>query len=278
MGSFKPEQINKIKEYLNQQGLTFQPLRNEMVDHLSCDIENRMIGGVVFEEALNEVLGGIPISHFKTLQQETMETISKRFGLVRRLSYLSLALIFSATTFKLMHWPGAGQLILASFGTMAESLLAGSISGAYLNKERPGRIWVFSVVIGMVILLTAYSFKTVHWPGANVLILVSSGLLIVSMCVVSITIYRNASGEETLLTHLHKKHTPGIERFLLILLSANVVFKVAALATASDNFIGQILILIVIYGAIFHFIASIWKSLEERQSKKIRPSSLGFLP
>jgi hypothetical protein len=41
MGKLNSEQRNILREFLEAQGLSFKPLQDEMMDHISCDVEDR---------------------------------------------------------------------------------------------------------------------------------------------------------------------------------------------------------------------------------------------
>jgi hypothetical protein len=262
------EQRNRLREFLIHQGLTFKPLLEEMVDHMSCDLEERMLVGCSFDEAWRLSMNEIPGNHFQIIQKETMKAINKRFTLAQVLSYVALGFLFTSTIFKVQHWPLAGELLLLSFGSMAASLLTGSLSGIYVNKEKKGAIRVLAVVIGVVLLLIGHSFKILHMPGADKLVLLAVSMLILSLLINTLYVYQHASGEGNLLTFLHEKYTPGIERFLLFLLFPLAVYKVTAIIGKPDNFPGNMILLVVILGSGLQFIALNWRIMEKDLSRR----------
>ena len=93
MGHINQEYIKKIETYLDHQGLTFVPLREEMIDHLIGDLENHIEQGESFDEAWSIISNDIPENHFITLQKETMEAINKRFNISKGFTYLSIFLL-----------------------------------------------------------------------------------------------------------------------------------------------------------------------------------------
>ena len=102
-----------------------------------------------------------------------METINKRFTWSQVFSFGALGLIVIGTVFKELHLPLAGETLLLSFGFLAISLLTGSLSGMSLNKGKKGSARLLAVVAGIIILLTAFSFKLLHLPGADQLMIVA---------------------------------------------------------------------------------------------------------
>jgi hypothetical protein len=268
MGKLTDEQRDKLRQVLSEQGLTFRPLLEEMVDHISCDLEERMADNYSFNEAFHQCMGELPNNHFHILQRETMETINKRFTISQVLSYLAIGLLFASLTIKTIKFPLAGEFLLLSFGAIAASLLMGSLSGIFLNRKKKGAIRVLAVVAGLIILLTGYSFRILHMPGADELVILGVFTLIISLLVNTLYVYRHASGEGNLLTYLHEKYTPGIERFFLLLLFPLLIYKVVAILTRPEDFLGNVILLVVILGSGLQFIALNWRIMEKNLSMR----------
>src|SRR5690606_28600757 len=142
------------------------PLLDEISDHIECDIGNLMANGLTYEEAFAQVVAELPEDHFKQIQMETMETINHRFTVSRALSYLGLAALLVATAFKLMHLSGADVALIVSFAALGASLISGSVSGIYYNRDKIGSARVVGVVAGMVMLIIGYGFEVLQWPGS----------------------------------------------------------------------------------------------------------------
>jgi len=227
------DQENDVRNFLLSRGLALKPLLDEMTDHITCDLENLMDSGMSYDEAWTKIISDLPEDHFKIIQQETMETINNRFTLSRVFTFAAMAAMLMATIFKLLHLPGASELLLVSFAAMGSSLLSSSVSGIYFNRERKGAVRVMAIVTGILLMLAGYSFKMLHLPGASELIVFAAATLVVSMIVHAVYVYSNASGNGNLFTFLHEKYSPGIERFLLIIVTVAVtsclVMKLAML-------------------------------------------------
>ncbi len=258
--------VGKIEVFLDRQGLSFKPLRAELLDHLVSDVESRMMHGETFEIAWNQVKDEIPSNHFKTIQQQTMETIDSRFRISRIFSNLFLALMILGSFFKFMHLPGAGILLLMSFGALAISLLSGSLSGLIVNRGKRGGIWLVTMVLGVLFLLTAYCFRILHLPGADLAAFVAVGLLLLSVLGITLSVQRHA-GDESLLTFLHSKYATSIQRALVVLLSVGVLFKVIATAKGADFFVGDVTLILLIYGAGIQLLLYLWRTFEDGQPR-----------
>ena len=109
------KEIDKISSDIEQQGLTYTQLKNEILDHICCNIEAEMEQGMTFNEAYRKVKGEMGKKRIRQIQDETLFLISKKYRRMKRLMYvLGVAvpiMIIIASIFKVMHWPGAGLLI-----------------------------------------------------------------------------------------------------------------------------------------------------------------------
>jgi len=262
------QQRLNVRSFLTEQGLTFSPLLEEMLDHVSSDIEDRMHEGLSFEEAWHQMKNDIPQNHLQHIQIETMATINNRFSVSRALSILALALMFGGITFKILHYPGASELLLLSFAAMAGSFLSGTVSGIYFHKEKKGAARVLSIVAGTLLLLVAYTFRIMHWPGADMLVLLGVGVSLLSFLFNTIYIFRSSSPNANLLSYLHEKHSPGIERFFLILLVPVAILKMITLPIPANAFLGTIILVTIIYGAGVQFFALTWRLLEAEVARR----------
>lgn len=262
MGRLTKTQRDDLREFLTTQGLTFKPLLEEMVDHMSCDLEERMSEGFSFDEAWHQSMATIPSNHFQLIQQETMESITKRFNLSRSLSYMALGLLFCSTVFKILHLQFTDALLLLSFACIAAPLLLNTLSGIYRYKEKKGAIQVLGVVVGVILLMVGYCFKIFHLQGADSIILVAIIFVITSMLLNMLHAYQRRAGEGNLLAFLHEKYTPGIERFFLFLLIPLTIYKVISITVPAVGFRVPMILLMVIFGTGLQFIALNWRMIE----------------
>lgn len=263
MGNLSEEQRSDIREFLISCGLTFKPLLSEMCDHIACDIEDRMKTGLSYEESWAQVVNTLPEDHFKLIQQETMETINKRFSLSRALTYVGLSTLFLALTFKVMHLQFANELLLVSYASLAVSLLSNSVSGIYLNREKKGALLVMGVVAGTILLLSGYAFLISHLSGAYQLVTAGVIVSMVAMLFNTFYVYKHASGEGNLFRFLHEKHSPGIERFLLLLIVPMALYRVVAVVAQAEYSLAVVVLLVVIYASGLQFIALTWSGIEK---------------
>ena len=277
MGKLSNEDLSKVEKYLDQHGLTFKPLIDELMDHLIEDLENRLEQGNSFDEAWDRIKVNIPEYHFKTLQKEIMETIDRRFNLSRGFTYLSLVLLFVMIVIKLLNLSLSGILLLAMFGAMIASLLTGSLLGIYHYKEKRGAFMVFGVVVGITLFLVSFSFQILHLPGFERIKIISVVLLILFFPGLIVYFGTNRTSRENILIYLHEKHSPGIEQYLLYLFTSAVALSIALIAFGSTPDVAHILLVLAIGGAGLQYFALNWYDYQRRNRWQITGLVLAFL-
>lgn len=270
MGQLSAEERNSLRQYLSSEGLTFKPLLDDMVDHFACTLEEKMQSGMRFADAFEQTKSEIPTDHFNKLQQETMETIDKRYNVARGLSWLTLGMLLGATIFKLLHLRGASELLIASFIMLAASLLSGSLSGILRNRDKKGALRLLALVAGVILLLAGFTFTVLHLPGNTGLTFIAVIIVIVAGVANTLHAYSKTGSDGNLLTWLHEKYSPGIERFLLLLFAPLLAFKAITMYffPAAVSPVANIGILIVVYGAALQFIAIVWRSMEKNPAHR----------
>jgi hypothetical protein len=260
MGNLSASQLNNIRDFLTKNGMTYDQLQDEMVDHISCDIEHYMEEGDSFETSWKKVREEIPPVQLQTLQLQTMETISRKPSLSTLFAYLSFFLLFGASAFKILHLPWAGELLISSFASIAIALISGSIVGMYTYKAKTGAWLLITIVLSILVFLSSLTFQILHLPGATE-IRTTSVLALCILFPLSFFYVRNKQG--LILPYLHDKFTPGITRFIVILFAAAAITRMTLILTTGANDIpSRILLIVVIAAAGLHFFALTWNRIQ----------------
>lgn len=255
MGNIDKSQQKAVRNYLARQGITYEPLLDEMTDHIICDLEKRVQAGESYETAWQLVLEEIPPDRLKSIQIETMETISKKQTLSKWFAYLSFFLLFTGSAFKLLKFPGAGELFIASFYCIIISLLSGSIFGIYWNKEKTGGWLLMAIVVFIGIFLVSFTFQILHLPGATEL----RNIGVVGLCLLyPLSYFLLKMKRGTILPHLHEKYSPAIERFVMILFGAVVILRLPSIFMRYDDVVSRVLLVIVILALGLQFFSVMW--------------------
>ncbi len=90
--------------------------------------------------------------------------------LIRNISHLIVGAIFIiGLLFKFMNWPGAGILLFTSLLAIAIALLEYAIHNRKSNSLTQNLIYPLLGVVYVIAML----FKIMHWPGANIMLIIS---------------------------------------------------------------------------------------------------------
>ncbi len=90
--------------------------------------------------------------------------------MIRNISHLIIgAILIIGLLFKFMRWPGAGALLITSLGVIAIALLEYAIHNRKSNSLTQNIIYPLLGVVYVMGML----FKMMHWPGANIMLIIS---------------------------------------------------------------------------------------------------------
>ncbi|MFY0601369.1 MAG: hypothetical protein JXR03_16970 [Cyclobacteriaceae bacterium] len=241
MGSLSQDQLDKISEDLHQQGITFDPLREELLDHLICDVEIQMREGADFATAWKSVKDEIPNNHFKNIQNETMELLRKKVNPVKIFAIISFGLLAFATLFKILHLQGAGMLMLLFLVCTCATLLVGSTRSIYVYRESRGRGAIVITTILIISFIAGLCFKILHLPGATMLLYFS--VITLSILFPALSIYFLTSRKKLkdhLLIKLIEDNQKILERAAMILIGFGLLFNYSSLLYGAENYGGVI--------------------------------------
>lgn len=191
MAKVTSEQVDFILIDFTKRGIVLEDLRDDLLDHMCCIIENEMSEDDSFYRFYETVLPRFFKEELAEIQRETDNLIRfKNFYSMMKMLKLSgiLTVIFSlaGALFKTMHWPGAGMLIV--LGGFFFSLVFLPLLIALKMKDDASKVdkAVFSLgfFLGMV-MVTGLLFKLMHWPGANILMIGGT----VSFTIVYVPVY-----------------------------------------------------------------------------------------
>lgn len=166
---------------LETEGLTNTSLKNELIDHFCCRIEDEMVSGKGFEDAYREAYEHISPNGLMEIEEETTLLLNyNKLMLMKRFTFGS-GFIFSATLMigifmKILHFPGA--MIVLGIGELGfcfiflPLLLIGKFS-----KNPPAELseklkWILGAVSSIILAIGAF-FKIGHLPGAGILLGIS---------------------------------------------------------------------------------------------------------
>lgn len=183
MYSLSDKQIDFILSDIGARGVKTEDLQYNLLDHVCCIIENELEENGDFAQFYNKTISRFYKKELKELEDETQLLLTfKNYYTMKKLMIISGA--FATTTFvfgsffKIMHWPGASLLFFL-----------GMITGCFLFlplvftlKARESKSIQNKLIAGVgtldaILFCLSSLFKVFHWPGANIIWLVTLGVL-----------------------------------------------------------------------------------------------------
>lgn len=193
------QQIDFILNDIKNRGVELPDLQQNLLDHICCVIENEYKEDLPFETFYKSVVQRFYVNSLQEIEEETKLLITfKHYYFMKKLMVLSgifsaVSLIFGIA-FKFMYWPGASILLI--LGIVSLCLLF--LPLYFVLKIKNESLIKNKILVGITLLVcVAFSFsvlfKVQHWPGANMLGLLSMALMVgVFLPIYFITGYKNS--------------------------------------------------------------------------------------
>ncbi|MFK8105113.1 MAG: M23 family metallopeptidase [Saprospiraceae bacterium] len=99
MTALSNEQIQQIAVQLEKEGLSYQPLQAELLDHACCVVEAEMNRGLSFEEARTQLDQTFGANSMLTIQQHTINLVHQKKITMKKISLLMLLLMLGVFTY-----------------------------------------------------------------------------------------------------------------------------------------------------------------------------------
>ncbi len=179
--------IEQLSDHLKSEEINYSHLFDDLLDHLCCEVESKMEGGLDFTSAFNSIKHTIGNNGLKDIQDATIFYVKLNLLVMKKtikiLGITASILMIVGLLFKTMHWPGANLLI--AVGTLI--LLAGFTPFALFSLKRDDNLKLFSgkfilYFLGFICLFEtglALLFKFNNWAGGSALVLLSWVLIMV---------------------------------------------------------------------------------------------------
>ena len=169
-----PEQLTIISTVIDKNHITIATLRDDLVDHLCCVVETKMVSGKDFEIALNEAVRELAPDGLHEIEKETYLLLNPKILFMKKLMYGS-GLIFSIMVtvgilLKLIHGTGANELMLvgmAGFVIVFLPLLLRTNAGRQTRRPPLERSKDVLAFISAFLLSAGGILKIMSVMGAN---------------------------------------------------------------------------------------------------------------
>lgn len=181
MAELTEQQIEFVSDEILARGVKLNTLHDDLLDHICTAIEHKMDEGVNFDSAFVQTIklfgpnGLMQVQHqtlvLLTQMNETMKKLSLGFGLA------TVAFLLAGIFFKAMHWTGASALIVLGDALLVCGYIP-ILTAHKLKESAPNeKLNAISGYLGLAVMATGITFKLMHWPAANILMVGGFGIL-----------------------------------------------------------------------------------------------------
>lgn len=179
MYSISDDQITFILNDIRRNGVEMEDLQLSLLDHVCCIIENQLEENGDFEQFYYRAVSTFYIKNLSEIEEETKALLNNKYYYTMKKimfvsGFVSASLLTIGILFKFMHWPGAGILLV--LGIVLFSLLFLPLLFTIKAKEKQNlkdKIILGAGSFIAILISMAIMFKIMHWPGANMMGVVS---------------------------------------------------------------------------------------------------------
>ena len=171
-------QIEQIADTVNGSNIASAELKEDLIDHLCCIVEDEMSKGNEFETACRTALRRVCPNGLNEIQNETVFLLpSKSRKRLNRMTYVSgfvaLTGMLVTAILKILHLPYAGLALITT--ALVVILVFFPTVFVHLLKQTSGKKSVSHILgyIGAWLLVLAAVFKLMHWPLDTIFLLLA---------------------------------------------------------------------------------------------------------
>lgn len=178
------DQITFISNDISRKGIVTDDLRENLVDHICCIIENELEESGDFHSFYSSCIKRFYKTNLQELEEETKALLMfKHYYTMKKVmlySGIASAIMMTAgIIFKFLHLAGASALLVTAAAMISFLFLPLMfILKLKENTSLRDRILIGLAAVAAICLVLSPIFKVMHWRGANMLGLVSIVILI----------------------------------------------------------------------------------------------------
>lgn len=265
MTKLTDKQVDFIFDQVNKSLIDSEELKEDLIDHFCCIIEENMQRGKSFKESYNRAYQIICPNGLNEIYQESIFLLSsKRIKIMKKLLFVTgfivAFILMMGILFKIQHWPAGGILLLTGAGVMIFVLLPLVLLNFYkaeYSKFISYKMKYILGYLGLAFLLSGAVMKIFHLPGSGVALLLS--VVILNFGYLPILFYRSYKGsgikEHTENSFTKKQYILGLMGIALLLTGA--VLKILHLPGAAVLL--GIAVLVINFGFLPFFFYGLYK-------------------
>lgn len=185
MAVFNQTHVELIEQRIKLSGLSNPQLIDDMVDHYCCVVEEEMNKGLSFDEAYKKAWNCISPNGLVEIENELflMLNFNKHIQMKKLVySFGFLAAMFVATgfLFRILSWPGALAVSFLGYACLFVVCILVMVN-RFKRKATSSKMDTFRAYAGnftALFISVGSMFKGLHFPGANMLLLIGFIILI----------------------------------------------------------------------------------------------------
>lgn len=185
MNNLTEQDFELISRKINNSNIESDEMKEDLIDHFCCAIEEDMKKGLSFDKAYDKAYQSICPDGFDEILRETVFLLTfKKIKAMKQIlyisAYLSAASIIITTYLSITHNPAAAIALLLSTMILLVLFLPAFFLNQYkreLSKSLSNKLMLLFGFLGIAIFLISVVFKISHWPGAKVLFLASIAIV-----------------------------------------------------------------------------------------------------
>jgi hypothetical protein len=188
------DQVERVRDHVDQNRLQIKTLRDDLVDDLCCRVEAKLMDGKTFDVSLEEAVRELAPDGLQQLEYETILLLDSKNNLMKKFMYviglLSAMGISLGMTFRIEHLPGGWEILNYSFLTFGFVFLPLVVYNSYRSPDQRSTLEHWRMLLGFlsgIVTSVAVLFKTLHLPGADMLLLI--GVVIFSFTFLPVLFY-----------------------------------------------------------------------------------------
>lgn len=174
------EHIDIIRYRIDQSDITMHTLKDDVLDHVCCVVEQKIREGKPFEIAMQEAFHEIAPHGLDEIQRKTFYLLkSPKIIFMKKVMYLTGLLCATALSlgwlFVTLRWPGGRELFnigFLAFLWVFVPMLAVDRYRVSLRKAKSEKLRIIIGTISGFIIGLSLVFKVLHLQGADVVLIV----------------------------------------------------------------------------------------------------------
>jgi len=170
-------EVDFILNDISKKGIKTEDVRDNILDHVCCIIENEMKKGMNFNEFYRDTISQFYLNNLDEIEEETQLLLTFKYyhamkRTVKTSGIISILLFVIGSILKSLHLPGAGVVIVLGLSFFSLVFIPLNIVLKYRDdKEDKNRLtMVLGLVLGSITSI-GILFKLMHWPTANIIII-----------------------------------------------------------------------------------------------------------